>query len=308
MRWPPPLQPGSTVALVAPSRGITPADIAPFIDFAQKQKWRLLYGPELFARAGIFAGADNHRLNALQQALDSPEINAIWCVRGGHGVSRLWEALSWAGFQRYPKWLIGFSDITPLLWAAAKAGIVALHAPLAVQIPHKVSQSTLEKLLFLLRSEEVDLTITWHRRPWYAWREGKAFGMLLGGNLSMLQTLCGTSLDLSVWAEKPILFWEEVGEYYYRLDRLSWHLRNAGWYKKSTALLVGSLTAMQDNEEEPLGKLPSEIVSDTYTQSAPLAMGLPAGHDKHNTPLPIGAQAYLTIEEREAYLRFWRSS
>ncbi|MCX8111870.1 MAG: LD-carboxypeptidase [Bacteroidia bacterium] len=306
MRWPAPLRPGDSIVLVAPSRQVYPADIRPFMEFTENQGWKVRYEAGLFAREGALAGTAAHRLVQLQAALDNPEVRAIWFVRGGHGVSHLWRRLSWEGLQRYPKWLIGFSDITPLLWGAARAGIVAIHGPVAAHIPHRVSPKALELLLQLLQSEELDCTLTWQRRPWDAWRVGTAFGPLLGGNLSLLQTLCGTPLDLKEWESRPILFWEETSEYYYKLDRMSWHLHNAGWYHKAAALVIGGLTAMSDDEEEEYSLSPQQIASDSTGSLAPIASGFPVGHQETNFPIPIGAWAHLLIQESVGKLRFWR--
>ncbi|MEN3040086.1 MAG: LD-carboxypeptidase [Bacteroidia bacterium] len=307
MQWPPPLHAQSRIALIAPSRSVRYADVESFLAFAIRHGWEVVYDESLFAHDGVLAGPDAHRLSQLQSALDSADIQAIWFVRGGHGVSRIWKRISWEGLSRYPKWLIGFSDITPLLWGAAKAGVISLHAPVAVQIPYKVSSIALSYLLRILTSESFDFTLSWPWQPWYAWRQGAVSGRLLGGNLSLLQTLCGTALDIKEWNENPILFWEEVGEYVYRIDRLSWHLSNAGWYERAKALLVGGLTNIQDNEDIPFGKSLKEVIWESANTNLPLAMGLPIGHLMNNMPLPVGADASLVIEERRAYLRFWRS-
>ncbi|MCS6896101.1 MAG: LD-carboxypeptidase [Bacteroidia bacterium] len=306
MEWPPPLHNGSKIALIAPARWVETEALHPFIEFVQQQGWYPVYTEGLSAREGVLAGDDRHRLAFLQKALNDPTIAAVWFVRGGYGTSRLWRYLSWELFKRYPKWLIGFSDITPLLWGAAKVGIVSLHAPVAVQVPHRVSADTLGYLLKILTSERFEVTLSWSWQPWYAWRAGSALGKLLGGNLSLLETLCGTSLDIKGWDEQSILFWEEVGEYNYRIDRLSWHLNNAGWYDRAEALLIGGVTGIQDDEDAPFGRTLREIVWESTPSHLPIAMGLPIGHVARNLPLPVGAQASLIIEEKQAQLRFWR--
>ncbi|MEN2993168.1 MAG: LD-carboxypeptidase [Bacteroidia bacterium] len=308
MEWPPPLQRGDRIALVAPARAISPELIAPFQAFAESQGWKVVYEPAvLFAQAGRFAGPDALRQKALQEALDAPEIRAIWCVRGGHGSTRLWPFLNWEKFRQFPKWLIGFSDITPLLWAAAYAGVVALHAPLASLVPHRVDPDALAQLLAILQGSQIEYSISWSRLPMQPWRPGCARGLLLGGNLSLLQTLCGTSLDLANWPEPPILFWEEVGEYLYRLDRMTWHLRNATWYARSVALLIGDMRELLDEEDAPLGQTPQEIILSALPDGLVCAGGLPVGHGRLNYPLPIGAWSQVEITETRAVLRVWRS-
>ncbi len=302
--WPAPLERGAKIALVAASRRVTPAEVRPFLNLAHLQGWKVEYDPPtLFAQEGLLAGPDTQRLQVLQQALDDPSLHAIWFARGGHGSSRIWPRLSWASFQAHPKWLIGFSDVTPFLWGAVQAGVCALHGPVAAYLPHRTHIEAVNRCLDILRSSKPTYTLRWTRQPWYAWRSGQAQGPLLGGNLTLLQTLCGTPLDLRKWAKPPLLFWEEVGEYLYRLDRMSWHLRNAGWYDYSKALLVGELTLLRDEEDTPFGKSPSEILSESAAGiQGPLLMGLPVGHSERNWPLVLGALHEIEATESEATL------
>lgn len=303
MIWPAPLERGSRIALVAASRRVRPGEVRPFLDFAQLQGWKVEYDrATLFAAEGILAGSDALRLQVLQEALDAPDLKAIWFARGGYGSSRLWASIDWAGFRRCPKWLIGFSDITPLLWGAVQQGAVALHAPVATYLPHRTHTEAINALLRLLRAEGDTYRLRWARRPVYSWRVGMAQGPLIGGNLSLLQTLCGTPLDLHTFTQSPILFWEEISEYFYRLDRMSWHLRNAGWYAHAASLLVGDVSQLYDEEEAPFGRTVAQIVRESTEGLVPLAMGLPVGHCEHNYPLPLGVTAELTVGERGAEL------
>jgi len=308
MQWPPPLVPGSRIALVAPSRQVLPAELEPFFQFCKAQRWQLVFEPaNLYASDGFFAGTDAHRRKILQEFLDDSRIEAIWIVRGGHGSSRIWPALRWEGFRRYPKWVIGFSDATPLLWGAVFQGVVALHGPVAVQVPHRLTKAALERLINLLQGKDL-LPLRWRRQPWHAWQKGTAEGYLLGGNLSLLSTLVGTPLDYHYFKKPALLFWEEVGEYSYRLDRLLWHLRNAGWLHQSRGLLIGAHSALSDDEARPFSRTLREMVGDlTKDFEGPVAMGVPAGHVAENYPLPLGASSCFTVEEGEALLSFLRA-
>ncbi|MCS6789699.1 MAG: LD-carboxypeptidase [Bacteroidia bacterium] len=309
MIWPAPLRRGDTILLVASSRRVEPAELRPFLEFARIQNWKIEYDPNtLYAKEGLLAGSDTQRLSVLQQALDDPKAKAIWFARGGYGSSRIWPLLSWEGFRAHPKWLIGFSDTTPFLWGAAKIGVVALHAPVAAYIPYRTSIQAVNQLLALLRGEENYYTLTWSYRPWLAWRVGKAEGKLLGGNLTLLQSLCGTTLDLKLWREPILLFWEEVGEYFYRLDRMSWHLRNAGWYDQSTGVMIGSLTLMREDEDFPFGRSADAIVRESVGKNIPLVMGMPIGHTQENYPVPVGAWAELEVREEGARLSLTRGT
>lgn len=307
MIWPAPIERGDKIALVAASRRVSPAEIRPFLHFSHLQGWRVEYdAATLYASEGLLAGPDEQRLRILQQALDDPTLKAIWFARGGHGSSRIWPRLEWTGFQKHPKWLIGFSDVTPFLWGAVQAGVVALHAPVAAYTPQKTHVEAINQLLSLLREKESLYRLSWERKAWYAWREGSAQGLLLGGNLTLLQSLCGTRLDLARWPLSPLLFWEEVGEYYYRLDRMAWHLHNAGWYQKCQAVLIGELTFLRDDEDLPFGKSAAEIVAESIDCPGPVAMGLPVGHGFRNWPVPLGSHTTLQVTENRAVLQIRR--
>jgi len=292
---------GSRIALAAPARSVSLKDLQPFMEFCHSQQWEVVYESP-FEGEGFFAGPDEHRKNILQQYLDDERVGAIWIARGGHGVSRIWPELKWEGFRRYPKWIVGFSDATPLLWGAVYQGVVAVHGPVAAQIPHRVHPEALHRLIGLLRREEI-ASLRWQRRPWYAWQKGTAQGHLLGGNLSLLATLAGTSLDYRHFAKSSLLFAEEVGEYYYRLDRLLWHLRNAGWFARAQGVIVGALSDLRDDEDAPFSRTLKEMVEDAVKKHpGPVAMGLPIGHVAENNPFPVGAWARLIVREEEAIL------
>ena len=309
MHWPDPLRKGSRIALVAPARGVKLRDLQPFLDFCSQQGWEAIYESEALSGGdGFFAGQDKDRRKVLQEFLDDERIGAIWVARGGHGVSRVWPEIDWKGFRRYPKWIIGFSDATPLLWGAVYQGVVAVHGPVAVQMPHRVHPEALSRLLGLLQGEGMP-PLSWEWRPWYAWREGRAQGHLLGGNLSLLATMAGTSLDYRYLDRPALLFIEEVGEYYYRLDRLFWHLRNAGWFERSQGIIIGALSNLMDDEDLAFSKSLREIVEDvTQKHPGPVAMGLPAGHVAENNPLPVGAWASLIVQQGQALLTISSSS
>ncbi len=92
---------------------------------------------------------------------------------------------------------------------AVFAGVVALHGPVAVQVPHRLTKAAPGSVWMASLRGEDPLPLRWRRQPWHAWQKGTAEGYLLGGNLSLLSTLVGTSLDYRHFGRPALLFWEE---------------------------------------------------------------------------------------------------
>jgi muramoyltetrapeptide carboxypeptidase len=242
-----------------------------------------------------FSGKDQDRLADLQKALDSPNIKAIFCTRGGYGLTRIIEKVSWAGFIQHPKWVVGFSDITVLLADIQKLGYQAIHGPVLKQWQnHLGSVDTLHKLLV---GEAAP--ITWkltHSKNGVA--NGNFKGVMTGGNLSMIQTCIGTKLQLSNAGK--IIFVEEVGEHQYKVDRMVRHLAAAGYFSGCKAVLLGDFShPAGDGFPQKLEETLVDIVG-----AVPILSGFHAGHIVDNYPIVFGREATVSVEGHSATLRY----
>lgn len=301
--FPPALCPGDVVVLVAPARKIAEADVQPAL--------RLLEGWGLHPRLGAsigteehqFAGSDDLRQRDLQRALDDPEVRAVLCARGGYGTARLLDGLDLTAFRRHPKWVVGFSDPTALLAQLWRhAGVVSLHATMPVLMgrpAHETADDSLRRLLF-----GKDLTYTWPAHPLN--RPGRATGPLLGGNLSVLHSLLGTSSDLD-WSG-AILFLEDLDEYLYHIDRMLGHLARTGRLARLAGLVVGHFSLMRDNQV-PFGHTAYEIIAHhVAAYDFPVAFQFPAGHEPLNTAFRHGAPVELSVAaEADSQLSYQRA-
>lgn len=290
---PPFLRSGSKIALIAPARSIKPEDIAPFVTWAGENEWEVVYSEVIFQQWGQLAGPDETRITNLQKALESDLYQALWAAAGGMGTLRLLDKISWE--KAVPKWIIGFSDITGLLWAALKNGWQALHAPVAKQIPSAVSPQTLTYLQKALRGQI----------PSYTWQtsyaqSGTAQGILIGGNLSLVSLLLHTPW-MPTW-ENAILFLEEVDEYTYHIDRLWWKLYHTGVLSQVKGVIVGSHSKVHEHPVAYPLTWRACVLSYLQNFSFPWAMDFPAGHEKDNFPLFLGRQVRLHVEGGEATL------
>ncbi len=298
MQFPSPLSKGDRVALVAPARKISKPEILFAIQTLEGWGLQVVLGNFLFAESNQFAGTDAQRASDLQIAFDDPEIKAIFCARGGYGTVRIIDQLDFTQFCKNPKWIVGFSDTTVLhSHIHANFGTATLHAAMPLTFPKEEAFSdTLNDLQETLFGKQFVYEISSDPKN----RAGNASGELVGGNLSILHTLTGTSSDIDT--QGKILFIEDLDEYLYHIDRMMVHLKRSGKLANLAGLVVGGMTKMNDNSV-PFGKTAEEIIFEAVVEyDYPVCFGFPAGHQPLNLPLVLGATAQLTIDKTTAAL------
>jgi muramoyltetrapeptide carboxypeptidase len=306
---PPRLVRGTRVALVAPAGPLLERDDlhrAEALCRALGYEPRL--GPNTAERYGYFAGTDEQRLADLNGALNDPEVDAIWCIRGGYGVTRILDRVDFEALARRPRPLIGYSDITAVLNAALRhAGLVTFHAPMARVAMPPFSRSHFERVLaFPVPAGRLDRLPTApdvllpRDNRIAALHGGVAEGPLIGGNLSLMQCLVGTP-HLPEF-DGAILFLEDVGEELYRVDRMLAHLRMAGLLERLAGVLVGRFTELKRAMSD--GALGFDEVLATYLLplGIPVAFGFPVGHIDDQWTLPLGVRARLDADAGELEL------
>jgi muramoyltetrapeptide carboxypeptidase len=297
---PPRLARGHRVALVAPAGPLLDRDD---LHRAEALCRALDYVPVLGehsgGRHGYLAGTDDDRLADLNQAIADPTIDAIWCIRGGYGVTRILDRVAFQPLRDRPKVVLGYSDITALLLAATRhAGLVTFHGPTARAPMPAFSRWHFERVLAsaepagrLGRLPEPAGVLVPKDNRIMTIRPGAVEGPLMGGNLSLLQCLVGTPHwpDL----EGAILFLEDVGEDLYRVDRMLAHLRAAGVLRILAGVAVGRFTQLQRHMSD--GALGYDEVLATYFEplGIPVAFGFPVGHIDDQWTLPLGVRARL---------------
>src|SRR5690554_2381029 len=291
MQKPATLNKGDKIAIVTTARKTTIEELQAGIAIAESWGLEVVLGKSIGAEDNQFGGNDKLRAEDFQTQLDNPEIKAIWCARGGYGTIRIIDKLDFNKFQKNPKWIIGYSDVTVLHSHIHNLGIQTLHAQMPVDIENKsqAAQDSIRKVLF---DEDYSINFSTKNR---LNREGNAEEILVGGNLSMLYSMCGspTSID----TKDKILFIEDLDEYLYHVDRMMQNLKRNGYFDSIKALLVGGMTEMNDNAI-PFGHNAQEIVSQ-YMQdkNIPVVFDFPAGHIKNNLALPLGRKVQLSLNK-----------
>lgn len=257
----------------------------------------------IYEKFRYFAGTDQARADALVRLLKDKSVGTVWCARGGYGATRILKLLDEAGapalMRRDPKLLIGFSDVTALhFYFWQKAGVPSLHAPMPATARWEELPSGTEKVLRRALTGKLELGAKSHTAAWRgkALVGGKASeGILLGGNLSLLDTLIGTPWQPNL--NGAILFLEDCGELPYRVDRMLTHLDNAGMLKGLRGVLLGDFEEGVVYREPTEKKYLKAIFQERFGDlGVPVIMNLPVGHGEKNEPLPLGVRARISVK------------
>ncbi|MGJ1410660.1 S66 peptidase family protein [Sphingobacterium thalpophilum] len=292
------LQPGDKVAIVCPASFIR-GNIDVGIRTLESWGLEVVVGQTVSTAYHQFAGDDSLRAADLQWALDDPSIKAVFAARGGYGCVRIIDQIDFSAFEKQPKWLVGFSDITVLhshIQRNYKIATIHGQMPKSFESGTEASLDTLRKALF---GDNMDFTYTQSAFPN---RPGEATGKLIGGNLAILLSVLGSDSDPKY--SNKILFIEDVGEAYYAVDRMLWALKRAGKLRKLKGLIVGGFSSMKDNDPA-FGQSVEEIVWDKVKEyDFPVAFGYPAGHIDDNHALILGRKVTLTTTTESVSLQY----
>ena len=280
---PAPLKPGDLMRVISPSG--TLREMTAFqqgVDVWRDRGYRVELTPGFDDRHGYLAGTDANRRTQLETALKDPECKGILCARGGYGGARLLE--NWMFPLTDPKWLIGFSDITSLLWSFSNQGISGVHAPLLTTIAAEPDWSK-ERLFDGVEGRPLrSLTGS-------GWGGGQATGLLLPANLTVATHILNTPLQPDF--SGIILAFEDVGEAPYRIDRMLTQWRSSGAFKKVCAIALGRFSQCDSPPNIPSFTV-SEVLRDRLSDlGIPIISDLPFGHDGENAALPVGVPVLL---------------
>ncbi len=278
---PTPIKPGDLLRVIAPSGALKEREVfEQGVAIWRERGYRIELDANVGLRYGYLAGTDEQRREAMSSAWNDPECKAILCARGGYGSTRLLESWQWQGGK--PKWLIGFSDITALLWSLAKVGIPSLHAPVLTTLAQEPDWS----IQRLFDSVEGSPLAPLEGKGWGG---GKATGMLLAGNLTVATQVLGTPHQPSL--KGVILALEDVAEAPYRLDRLLTQWRMMGALQGVKGIALGRFSRC---EPSPGSWTAEEVLGDRLSHlNIPIISNLPFGHEGVNAALPVGVPVTL---------------
>lgn len=294
---PPYLKQGDDVIIIATARKISLDELTPSIKIIESRGLNVILGQHVFDIDNQFAGTDEARQSDLQWALNHPTAKAIIVARGGYGSVRLLSNLDFSTLKKYPKWLVGYSDVTVLHHAFHTNNMATLHATMPLNFTK--NEEATQAIFFALFGDLIETRtqeITNHNR------NGTVTADVVGGNLSLLYSLSGTPFDIET--DGKILFIEDLDEYLYHLDRMMMQLKLSGKLKNLAGLVVGGMSDMKDNPI-PFGKTAEEIIYDAIKDyNYPVCFQFPAGHIDKNFPIFFGKKTTLTVCSEGARLTY----
>ena len=280
------LKAGDTVAIVAPSGILNNhgKEVNQAKTLLESWNLNIVIGDYVFNKSGHFAGTDDERCADLQEVLDNPNIKAIWCARGGYGTVRILDKLDYTKYKEHPKWIIGYSDITAIHNQLNNLGSESIHALMCTSLTDdlqdiQASVSTFKDAIF---GGSLSYTIKGSKYN----KTGKASGQLVGGNLTLLHTMLGS--ETSIDTTGKVLFFEEIGEYAYHIDRMLQSLKRAGYFDNCKGVIVGNISKVRKNTT-PWGASVEQLILDALSEyDFPIAFNMPAGHEKDNRAMILG--------------------
>ena len=284
------LKKGDTVGLLALACKVDFDILKPAIELMENI-WglKVILGESLTSDYYQFAGNDAVRANDFQLMLNNPEIKAIFSARGGYGSSRIIDHIDFSTFQKSPKWVVGFSDITAVHCHIHTLNIESLHATMPKLFLQEGGGESLESLRKILFGEPFSYQVLPHEMN----RLGMVQGQLIGGNLALLSHVIGSKSDVNY--DNKILFLEDVNEYLYNIDRMMVQLKRSGKLQNLAGLIVGSFSDCQDNQV-PFGKTANEIIQEAVSgYNFPVCYNFPVGHEVENWAIPCGRQVILKV-------------
>ena len=270
------LQPNDTIAIVATARKINTDEVSFAKQWLIDQGFKVVLGKTIGLEYHQFAGTDAQRAQDFQNVMDDPNIKAIWCARGGYGTIRMIDLLDFSNFKKHPKWIVGYSDVTVLHSHLHNLGVASIHAPMPVDIENASAEAKQSLIDALTKSDYKNSYLDQY----------KLEGVSVGGNLSMLYSMCGSKTALDTTGK--VLWIEDLDEYLYHMDRMLHNLERNGMFANLKALVVGAMTQMNDNSI-PFGFRVEEMILDiTKKYTYPIYFNAPFGHIKDNRAVVFG--------------------
>ena len=289
----------TTIGIVCPASPPKQLDrLEAGIAYLRTLGFRIKRSRTSYGTHAYLSGSDAERVAEFNAFLKDPDIQALFCVRGGYGTLRILPHIDYAAARDFPKLLVGYSDITALQLALlAQSRLTSISGPM-VDTDWSAVDPESERLFLELAQGATPSPLTGpHHAPLSPLQPGYGEGLLIGGNLYVLTRLIGTPFLPTL--ENAILFIEDIGEPPYRVDGMLAHLKLAGIWDSLAGLVIGDFSMSSDSSEEEM-----KGVFEDYCRSAPfpVAMGLRYGHIPCKNAMPIGVQARLIVSDREATL------
>ncbi len=302
MRIPKALKKGDTIGLISASGATPPGKLHPAIDSVEKLGFKVVVGGTCRARHGYLAGTDELRAAEVNQMFRDPNIDGIFCIRGGYGATKILPFLDYDMIQANPKVFAGYSDVTALHIAFnQKCDFVTYHAPMPSTefIQSDMDDYTWDSFINSVmatgsRGLSLENPVG---QPMTTLVTGQATGQLIGGNLTLVTASLGTPYEIDT--KGKILFLEDIDENEQRIDRMLTQLKLAGKLDAAAGILLGAWTDCDpENPEQPENSLSLQTIFHEILVplKKPIVMDITCGHCLPTMTLPLGRTIAVNAE------------
>lgn len=286
--------PDARVAVIAPASSSKQERLMRGMEALRARGYDAEFGRYAQGRcAPYFSGTAEERLADLHAAFADPEIQAIFCTRGGYGSNYLLENIDLDLIRENPKPLFGYSDLTAVqTWLLDQIGLTAFHGPMVsadFAVDNGVHDASFDAAL---DGDTVTVGIDEGLR---ILKPGRAQGTMYGGCLSILTASLGTRF--APQTEGKLLFLEDVGTKPYQVDRMLRQMVLAGKFDGVNGFIFGEMLDCASPGASP-DLLEQVILRVLDWFDGPIAIGLRSGHvSRGNVTLPFGIEAELVLED-----------
>lgn len=299
------LKDGANIGLIAPASYIDESELEDSKNNLATLGFNTFNTERILKRFGYLAGDDKNRADDLNEMFRNNKIDAIVCVRGGYGCMRMLDLIDYEMIKKNPKILIGYSDITALLFALySQAGLVAFHGPVGTSTFNNYSVDSFVNVLMYGKKNYIPPLAEddfYNQDPAYARytiNSGKAQGVLIGGNLSIVVSMLGTKYDVDYSGK--IIFLEEISEEPYRIDRMLSQLILAGKFKNAAGIVLGVFKNCERKRINPsfeeTFKLREVLEDRLKGLGIPAFYGFSFGHVTNKITIPFGIKAEIDAD------------
>ncbi|MCK5066566.1 MAG: LD-carboxypeptidase [Bacteroidales bacterium] len=295
------LSKGDLIGLVTPGSSVSQEELADCISKLEGLGFRTTYNDTVLSEYGYFAGPDQERADELMEMFAREDVDGIWCVRGGYGSIRILDLLDYEKIGQNPKVLIGYSDITAIITSVfQETGLVTFHGPVGTSDFNRFSKKSIRKVVMepgeqykypYNREKETRENPEYDR---YTITGGEAEGELIGGNISVLDSIIGTRFEPNF--ENKLVYLEDVGEKTYRVDKMVYHLLSGTNLKRAAGIVMGAFDECNINEEPTLS-LRTALDDLLKPLGIPVSYGLSFGHIKRMVTVPTGIRAAMDADK-----------
>ncbi len=291
MLKPPALRPGDTIGIVAPASNIKPELLEQGCRELENLGFKTYYRPDIVSSYRYLAGPYQRRLGEFLEMLQSPEIRAIFCARGGYGSGHLVPKLDHDLLRSNAKIINGASDITLLLNCVERAGLVAFHGPMVATTIRQGDAGYDRRLLMDLLTG--GKAVRFPTGGTTILRRGSAEGRLTGGCLSLVVSTIGTKNEIDT--QDSILVLEDIDAKPYQIDRMITQLNQAGKFEHVRGMVFGEMLNCVQHPNQ--GYTLQEVLQDLLSNfTFPVLFGFPTGHtSRPNVIVPFGVRARLEL-------------